>query len=145
MKAEELTAYLHRQIPLLAAVHAEAVTGDAEHVVLRAPLAPNRNHHETAFGGSLALMGILSGWTLLHLALEREGLAPRLMVQKSECEFLEPVGADFTAETHRPVEHWPRFVATLKRYGRGRIEAQTRIRCGSADAVLHRGTYAAVL
>jgi thioesterase domain-containing protein len=146
MTPDELTAYLHRQIPIVAQLGAQAMVCTPERVVLRAPLALNRNHHNTAFGGSLALMGILSGWSLLHVALLAEGLETKLVVQKTDCEFLQPLTDDLVAETLRPMpENWTRFLATLRRYKRGRVDVQTTLRAFGAEAVIHRGVFAAAL
>jgi thioesterase domain-containing protein len=146
MTPEQLTAYLQSQIPLTAQAGVTAQVCTPERVVLHAPLERNRNPHHTAFGGSLALMGVLGGWSLLHVALLAEGLDTKLVVQKTDCEFLQPLTDDLIAETLRPMDdHWTRFLATLRRYRRGRIEVQTTLHAFGTEAVIHRGIYAAAL
>ncbi len=102
MSPEALTEYLHRHIPLTAAMQLRVLHSGDGHIELLAPLSPNRNHRDTAFGGSLATLGIVTGWTLLQQGLLREGVEARVVVQKSECEFLEPVVAEFVSESHLP-------------------------------------------
>src|SRR6185295_7359249 len=77
----EVEAYLHRHIPLSAQMGVSVVTCDATGVTLRAPLAPNINHHSTVFGGSTSAVGILSAWAWLHFALRSAGHTSRLVIQ----------------------------------------------------------------
>src|SRR5437773_915061 len=102
MTPDALTEYLHQHIPLTAALGARALRCDAHEIEISAPLKPNLNHRGTAFGGSLATLGIVSGWALLHLALRREHMTARLVIQRSECEFAEPVEDGFAAISRLP-------------------------------------------
>ncbi|MET0363375.1 MAG: YiiD C-terminal domain-containing protein, partial [Sphingobium sp.] len=52
MDRDSLQAYLHRQIPLSAAMQVSVQSAALESVTLSAPLEPNINHKSTAFGGS---------------------------------------------------------------------------------------------
>jgi thioesterase domain-containing protein len=144
MSPEAFTEYLHRNIPLTAAMQLRVLRGDEHGIELAAPLAPNRNHRDTAFGGSLATLGIVAGWTLLQQGLEREGLEARIVVQKSECEFLQPVAAEFFAESRLPAEEWPRFLATLRKRGRARITVHSTLRSAGQEVVRHSGTFVAL-
>lgn len=145
MTPETLTARLHATIPLTAAVAATVHSFDGHRMEIGAALAPNRNLHGTAFGGSLATLGILGGWALVASALEAEGLVARIVVQHSECEFREPVTADFCAVSLLPEADWPRFVATLRRHRRARIAIETTIKADHRPVVCHRGRFAAFL
>lgn len=145
MTPDETTAYLHRHIPLTAALGARVLDCGGERVRIAAPLAPNLNHRNTAFGGSLATLGILSGWTLLHFALRNAGIEARLVIQHSECEYLEPAAEEFVAESCLPAASWPRFLATLQRHRRARIRVESVIHAGAHEAVRGSGTYVALL
>ena len=117
-----LQGYLHRQIPLCAAMGVRVRVATPEQVLLAAPLAPNVNHHETVFGGSAAALATLSAWALLHLRLERAGLEPRLVIQRSSMEYERPIPGDFEAVCRFADEAaWARFQATLARHGRARL------------------------
>ena len=117
---------------------------DGRTIQIAAPLAPNRNHHGTAFGGSLATLGIVTGWALVDAALRNAGLPSRVVVQHSDCEFIAPVNTGFVATASLP-DHWPRFVATLQKHRRVRVEIATMIATGGAPLVQHLGRYAAFL
>ena len=144
MSPAELTEYLHRHIPLTAALGAQVTRCATEEVEIAAPLAPNLNHRSTAFGGSLAALSILSGWAVLHLALLREQIQARLVVQRSETDFSVAVTGRLVAVSRLPDAAWAKFLATLRRHRRARIAVETLIRQGDAPAVSHIGTYVAL-
>jgi thioesterase domain-containing protein len=144
MTPESLTDYLHRHIPLTAALGATVVRSAVGEIEISAPLAPNLNHRNTAFGGSLATLGIVSGWALLHQALAREGLHPKIVIQRSECDFLEPVATDFRAISRLPETDWAKFLKTLRRHHRARIAVDTALLSAGQPAVNHRGVFVAV-
>lgn len=144
MTPEAMTEYLHQHIPLTAALGARVLECGEARVRIAAPLAPNLNHRNTAFGGSLATLGILSGWTLLHFALRARGIEARLVIQKSACEFIEPVAEEFIAESALPAAEWERFVATLARHRRARIEVSSIIHAAGQPAVTATGSYVAL-
>ena len=144
MSPEALTEYLHRHIPLTAAMQLRVLHSGGGRIELAAPLAPNRNHRDTAFGGSLATLGIVTGWALLQQELGQEGVEARIVVQKSECEFLEPVAAEFHSESHLPAAEWARFLATLRKRGRARITVHSTLRSAGHEVVRHNGTFVAL-
>lgn len=114
--------YLHAHIPLSAAMGARVLGIEPGGVTLAAPLAPNLNHRSTAFGGSVATLAILAGWTAVHLELHRSELDAHTVIQRSDVAYLHPVIDDFEART-RPLDPqgWRRMTRALSRWGRGRI------------------------
>lgn len=146
MTADELTAFLRHSIPVLKAIDIQVRECSPQRVVIAAPLAVNHNHHSTAFGGSLALISVLSGWSLLHVGLSDEQLDARLVVQRSECQFERPVTGDLISEAQRPdAGIWRGFIDSLRSRGKARIDLQTRVLAAGGDGVVHRGTFAAAL
>ena len=122
MDAADLERYLHEHIPLSSAMRVAVVSIALDAVTLRAPLAPNINHRETVFGGSASALALLAGWSLLHVRLQHEGVAGRLVIQRNAMEYLQPIRGDFTARASLdPTESWPSFMRTLLRKGRARI------------------------
>jgi len=139
-----LTTFLHEQIPLTAAMALRVVALDAQTLRVAAPLAPNRNPHGTVFGGSLATLGIVAGWTLLYCTLAREGLNASLVIQHYDCDYLAPAGAEFSAEARLP-EDWPRFIEALHQKGRGRCEVSVQLSCDDRLVLTAKARYAARL
>lgn len=126
--AEEWERYLHEHIPLAGSMGVGVASVEDEHVLLRAPLEPNINHRETAFGGSLSAIAILAGWSLIQARLAKEGLAARLVIQRNTMSYDAPVDKDFLAQAsfENPAD-WERFARTLRRRGAGRITAVAEI------------------
>lgn len=142
--AEEVTAYLHQHIPVTKAMSIKASTESKSALRLCATLAPNLNHQETAFGGSIASIGILAGWTLIHLRLRNDERSYKIVIQKSEIEFLHPIEDNFEAECPYPDEnYWKPFLAGLERKGRARIELQSSVTVNKRVAAIIRGTFVA--
>lgn len=144
MSPEQYSDYLHRSIPLTAAMDVRVLVQEPGRVEILAPIRSNANHHGSAFGGSLSTLAILSGWVLVQQALDAAAIEAKLMVQRSECDYLEPARADFSAESRLPETEWPRFLQTLQKRGRARIRVNTIIRIGDREVARASGTYAAI-
>lgn len=144
MNPEQFTEFLHRSIPLTAALGARVIELGEQQVRLSAPLSPNLNHHGTAFGGSLATLGILAGWVALHHGMERAGVTGSLVVRQTTLDYLKPVTGELLAESRLPDGTWQEFVAALREARRAKIEVFSVLRCGDADAVRVRGSYVAL-
>jgi len=140
MDPDAVQRYLHEHIPLSSAMETRVTAATSREVVLEAPLAPNLNHRATAFGGSVAALAILAGWTLVHLRLRSERIEARTVIQRSDVRYLAPVEGTFDARAAEPTpDAWRRFLASLRRWGRGRIRISVQIReagalVGSLDA-----------
>lgn len=146
MNLKDVTSYIHEHIPITYHLGAEVACYDGVTVRVSAPLAPNLNHRNTVFGGSISALAILSGWTLLHLKMREEGLRTRLVIQKSSLDFIAPVAEDFEAACSMPeAEVWERFLKTLKKRGLARITMESRVDGASGIAATHEGIYVAVL
>lgn len=143
--AEELAAFLARELPLSSALGVEiaALDDGARAVRLRAPLAPNRNPHGTAFGGSLATLALLAGWVLVYRALAAEGLAAQLVVQHTECDYLAPARGALLASAVLDDAEWRRFASALGDRGRARIEVAVAVESEGLPVVAFRARLAA--
>ncbi len=145
MTLDEITSYLHEQMPITRSLGARVELYAGDSVRLTAPLTPNLNHFGTAFGGSLSALAILSGWVLLHLQLRERGIANRLVIQRGVYDFAAPVDGDFTATSVLPLAAtWNRFLATLARHHAARVTVTTTVACASGPGGWHEGTYVAV-
>jgi len=99
-----------------------------DRVVLAAPLQPNINHRETAFGGSISALAILAAWSLLHTRLQHEGLVARLVIQRNTMEYEQPVLGEFSATASLDADApWKRFIHMLKTKGKARIAVSSSL------------------
>lgn len=118
----EIEQYLHRHIPLTAAMGVKVKIAIPGRVELMAPLAPNINHHETVFGGSASALATLSAWTLVHVGLRHANVDAATVIQRNVMSYEEPIHGDFAAVcTLIDDSAWMRFLKTLERRGRARI------------------------
>lgn len=123
MERDILQSYLHRQIPLSAAMNVGVVSATMENVVLSAPLEPNINHKNTVFGGSASALAILAAWSLLHLRLETEGHASEIVIQSNRMDYDRPIKGLFNATSSLfEGTDWAGFMKMLQRKRMARIE-----------------------
>jgi len=123
MDPEELERYLHEHIPLSAAMQVSVKDLQPDRVVLTAPLKPNINHRDTVFGGSASALATLAAWSLVHVCLQTAGVSARLVIQHNRVDYQRPLTGDFGASAVlASPETWSRFLKTLVRRGRARID-----------------------
>lgn len=141
----ELERYLHQHIPLTRAMQVSVRGVSRQGITLGAPLAPNINHHETAFGGSLATLATLSAWSLVYTRLLGEGIRGRLVIQRNAMSFETPVHGEFTATSAFAGEsEWPAFLRMLTRRGKGRIAVTAQVDCSGGIAGRFSGEFVAL-
>ena len=138
------TRYLRDNIPLTAAMGVSVVHYDGERAVLQAPFAPNINHRHTIFGGSIATLGILAGWFVLHEKIVSEKAAARLVIQKSEIDYLLPGNHSFEAECCLEEDAFIAFLKVLRHKGKSRLPLCSVIRSSQRIIARHRGVYVAL-
>lgn len=128
MTPAELQAYLHTHIPLSRAMDVEVLEATPESIVLTAPLEPNVNHRGTAFGGSIATLATLAGWSLLRVRLDDYEPLPHLVIQRSSMDYLAPIEGCFSARTHYPAgADWSDFLRQLETRGRARLSLDVEV------------------
>jgi len=138
-------SYLHEHIPLSAGMGLRVIEASEDRIVVEAPLDPNVNHRETAFGGSVAALGILAGWTQVHLRLRREGCDAHTVIQESAVRYHGPIHGAFRATSERVDQAaWDRFTRTLARRGRGRVRLTVRVEADGVLVATFRGSYVAL-
>jgi thioesterase domain-containing protein len=139
----ELERFLHEQIPLTRAMGVRVAECDDAHLILTAPLAPNRNHLATAFGGSLHALATLSGYGLLWWLL-RDASA-HIVIRESTIRYDHPVRGDLRAVCRSPGdEELARFRQDFARKGKARLTLEAVIEDDSEIAVSFRGIFVAL-
>lgn len=145
MRRAEVEAYLREHIPLSAALGIGVVEAGPDGVTIEVPLEPNLNHQATAFGGSVAALAILAGWTLVHLRLRAENLITQTVIQNSAVHYDSPIHGGFRAVTE-PVEAraWERFTRGITKHGKGRIRVAVNVMADGVAAATFTGAYVAL-
>lgn len=146
MNPDDLLRYLHRHIPISSAMGITVTAASPAAVELRAALAPNINHRNTAFGGSVGSLAVLAGWSLLRIGLDGVTPIPQIVIQRSSIEYTSPIRADYDARCERPSnEIWNRFMQAFERRGRGRLKLLVEINCEGESVGHLKGEFVAMI
>ncbi|MBT9316045.1 thioesterase domain-containing protein [Leptothoe spongobia TAU-MAC 1115] len=137
--------YLHEHIPLSKAMEVTVTSIDQTSVILSAPLAPNINHRNTVFGGSISTLAILSAWTFVHVRLQTLNMPSRIVIQSNSLEYTNPALGDFQAHCLAPdSKSWQRFINTLSKHGKGRITLSSEVYSNEVLVGKFQGKYVAL-
>ncbi len=139
----ELQAILEREIPMCAQMGIKVHRGDADGLVMRLPLGPNRNHQQTAFAGSLNALCTIAGWGSVYLLLRELNRDGNIVIRRSTIRYQEPVTtAEIYARCH-PVAAEARqyFLEMLDDKGQAKLELSVEVAGSEGSAVAFSGSY----
>ena len=143
MDTKQLESYLHQQIPASALLQIRVKSCSERKVELLAPLHPNINHKNTVFGGSLSMLAILSGWSLVFMRLA--GTHNEIVIQQSKTSYLRPAMTEVTAISRfEAASQWDRFRRSFDSKGKARISITSDIVCDGEIVAVHEGSYVAL-
>lgn len=147
MSTRGLEAFLHEKIPLTKAMGLHVAESSAARLVLEAPLAANRNHLGTAFGGSLHMLPTLACYAALWTLLREAGLDGHVVVKRSAAGYRSPVRGTLRAVCLRPpAEAAAEFIADLRRHRKARMELTAVVEgADGKPAVEYSGSFVAVV
>lgn len=142
MEVKELEKYLYEQIPASKLLEVGVKYCSSSKIELKAPLAPNINHKNTVFGGSLSVLAILAGWSLVYMRLE--GIRNEIVIQQSTMSYLKAAKGAFTAvSVYEDSAVWSKFNRSFTKRGRGRIQVESNVFCKGEVVASFQGTYVA--
>lgn len=137
-----LQDYLDHAIPLVPQMQVHVAELNDDHLVLAAPLAPNRNHIGTVFGGSLNGLATLSCWGLVWLLLHGRGA--QIVIHEGHMKFQKPATDEFFAHCAIPErDALQAFLDQFERRGKARLELLAEIRCKDKVVATFDGRFAA--
>lgn len=141
MNPDELTGYIHRNIPLTKAMELRVLKVSPYEIEVVVPIEPNLNHKKTVFGGSLHCATTVACWGLLYV-----NTAPghEIVITHSEIDYIKPVNEDFLVKSWVSQESLENYHHALQRKGRGRIELDALIGNSEDPWVKFRGVYATI-
>lgn len=109
-------------MPPVAALGLRIAAAEGDRLRLHAPLAANVNDKGCAFGGSLASLMTLAGWSLLTLRLLRAGIDADVYVAETELKYRLPLFEDLIADARPDAgADMDAFVAAVAGTGRGEL------------------------
>jgi len=130
-----------REIPLASALAIEVASCTPEGIVVRAPLAPNRNLHGTAFAGSLFAVCVLTGWGAVWRALKERGTEGAIVVADSKIRYRKAVTGDLLCYCRPDIDDIDRRLAQLAGSGRATLPLVCTIDQDDKRAVTFEGEY----
>lgn len=137
-----LEEYIKHNIPLTNFINFSITELTHNSIRISAPLKPNDNHYGTVFGGSLAILGILAGWGLLHFNMAEENIKGTLVIKEGTMKFIRPALKDFEAVNNSlPPEVWDEFKQEFSEKGKAKIRIKTHLYSEGNLVALHEGTY----
>jgi thioesterase domain-containing protein len=141
----DLERVLASELPITQHLGIGVQQADPDGVVLRLPLAPNRNHQGTMFAGSLNAVATLAGWAVVWLEVAHARLSAAVVVQDSSIDYLRPVAADCVARCAPPAPaDRDRFIAALARHHRARLAVSVAVTVGNASVARFHGRFVAL-
>lgn len=135
---------IREEIPLSRAMGLQVMEATRERVRLYAPLAPNDNHKQTGFGGSLYSMAVLAGWGLAWVNLKAANLKAHIVIAKSSEAFLRPATADLESGCAANAQDFNKALSDLEISGKARVNLQCQVMSNKIECMRFRGTYALV-
>jgi len=144
---QTLVEYLRNHVPLTREIDIRAGSQTDHWLELTAPLHPNLNDKQTAFGGSLATLCTLSGWCVCSMLCRELKQEIDIAVIDSQIRYHQPVTGDpITARACFPaIENQQRFIETLRKEGRARLNLKAKVNVGDTTAVSFEASYYARL
>jgi thioesterase domain-containing protein len=137
----ELQATWLRDIPLANALAIEVASCTTEEIVVRAPLAPNRNLHGTAFAGSLFAICVLTGWGAAWCALNARSAEGLIVVADSRIRYRKAVTGDLVCVCRPDLDDVEHRLAGLVASGRASLPLVCTIDHAGKRAVIFEGEY----
>ncbi len=120
MTPQALTTFLQQNIPLVTAMDIQVTTCDNEQVCLFAPLSPNRNDKQTAFGGSIAAIATICGWSWMFLHFQHLFPNSDIVIQNSNIRYIAPIYGDFTVKCFcKDNTQTQAVIQSCQQYGKG--------------------------
>jgi len=141
-KVFDLQNYIRSNIPITDYMNFRVEDLQPYSIKLSAPIKLNDNHYGTAFGGSLATLGILAGWSILHFRAAEEKLNCVIVIQESNMKYIRPAYTDFEAVCDMLNEKlWNEFKSGLLAKGKARISMFTNLYSQGELIATHKGIF----
>lgn len=140
---QTLVDYLRHHVPLTRQIDIRAGSQTDQWLELSAPLKPNLNDKQTAFGGTLATLCTLSGWCICSMLCRSLTQKVDIAVIDSHIRYHRPVTGDpITARACFPsIETQQTFIETLQKEGRARLNIKVSVKEGDTNAVSFEASY----
>jgi thioesterase domain-containing protein len=126
--SEKLKSFFVEHLPITQFMGLEVESYDGEALILTAPLEPNINDKQTAFGGSLYNTAVMACWGMVYLKTQEKGIDCNQVVTEGCMKYNAPVDGRIRAICHAPSEEeLVGFFEHFERKGKARISLEAAI------------------
>jgi len=94
----------HSGIPMTAYMGLTIATVSPSSFSTKSELAASINVHQTMFAGSIYSQAVLTGWGLVHLALQRVGMAGSIVLAQGDIRYRRPIAQDPVGLVEQDIE-----------------------------------------
>jgi len=142
MLIPEFEQYLFRAIPITRALGIKIDAIDASRASISAPIALNKNHLDTVFGGSSSMVCIVTAWSLFKHRIISNQLNGQLMIRQQDVNYFKPITGDFVCHAHFNEDvNWDAFLMTFKNKHKARLGITASIYQDDKLAVEFKGVF----
>lgn len=126
--SEKLKQFFSDHLPISQFMGLEIESYDGDTLILTAPLEPNINDKQTAFGGSLYNAAVMACWGMVYLKTQEKNIACNQVVTEGNMKYIAPVYSRIRAICHAPdEEELASFFDHFERKGKARISLEAAI------------------
>lgn len=136
------------KIPMLKVMGIKIQRLNADSCIVQVPLAPNHNHKNTVFGGSLYAACTAACYALLYSLQKQACVENRdLVIAQGKMRYLKPVDQDFYVEAHIDLKQWQNVLKNIDRQKSGRLNmrAECKTALPGEERCVFEGEFAFVL
>lgn len=126
--SKKLKQFFIEHLPITQFMGLEVESYDGDTLILTAPLEPNINDKQTAFGGSLYNTAVMACWGMIYLKTQEHNIQCNQVVTEGSMKYLAPVDGRIRAICHAPsTEELADFFEHFERKGKARIGLEAAI------------------
>lgn len=126
--SKKLKQFFIDHLPITQFMGLEVESYDGDTLILTAPLEPNINDKQTAFGGSLYNTAVMACWGMIYLKTQEKNIQCNQVVTEGRMKYIAPVDGRIRAICHAPSEEeLTSFFEHFERKGKARISLEAAI------------------
>jgi thioesterase domain-containing protein len=126
--SKKLKQFFIDHLPITQFMGLEVESYDGKTLILTAPLEPNINDKQTAFGGSLYNTAVMACWGMIYLKTQEKNVICNQVVTEGSMKYIAPVDSRIRAICHAPSEEeLASFFDHFERKGKARISLEAAI------------------
>lgn len=140
---DQLQGFLEKEIPMYLQMGIRIHQYGPDGLTMRLPLEPNRNHHKTAFAGSLNALCTMTGWGTTYLLLKELGRDGNIVIQRSAIRYQTPVETPEVLAQCGPIptEVKSFFLEMLDEKSQTKLDLKVEVPGTDRPAVAFEGSY----